>query len=79
PGFEIVVVTDAVAAIDKARGDELLAEWTRRGVQVATTDEVLAEVRGRQGGRGRGVPRRTWGCPARDAPSPDRPGRPGRP
>jgi nicotinamidase/pyrazinamidase len=46
--FEIVVVEDAVAAIDKARGDELLAEWAARGVRVATTDEVLAEI-GRTG------------------------------
>jgi nicotinamidase/pyrazinamidase len=43
-GFEIVVVEDAVAAIDKARGDELLADWRSRGVRVATTDEVLAEL-----------------------------------
>jgi nicotinamidase/pyrazinamidase len=43
-GFEIVVVEDAVAAIDKARGDELLAQWRSRGVRVATTDEVLAEL-----------------------------------
>ena len=41
-GFEIVVVEDAVAAIDKARGEELLAEWAQRGVRVTTTDEVLA-------------------------------------
>ena len=43
-GFQIVVVEDAVAALDKARGDELLAAWAGRGVRVATTDEVLAEV-----------------------------------
>jgi nicotinamidase/pyrazinamidase len=43
-GFEIVVVEDAVAAIDKARGDELLADWAQRGVRLTTTDEVLAEV-----------------------------------
>ena len=43
-GFEIVVVEDAVAAIDEARGDELLAEWQGRGVRVATTDEVLSEL-----------------------------------
>jgi nicotinamidase/pyrazinamidase len=49
-GFEIVVVEDAVAAIDRARGGELLADWGRRGVRVITTDQVLAEV----GGWGRG-------------------------
>jgi nicotinamidase-related amidase len=43
-GFEIVVVEDAVAAIDMARGDELLAAWAAQGVRVATTDEVLSEV-----------------------------------
>lgn len=46
-GFEIVVVGDAVAAVDKGRGDDLLDEWRRRGVRVATTDEVLAGM-GRQ-------------------------------
>ena len=43
-GFGIVVVTDAVAAIDQARGEELLTQWAGRGVQMATTDEVLAEL-----------------------------------
>ena len=43
-GFEIVVVTDAVAAIDPLRGEELLGQWAGRGVRVATTDDVLAEV-----------------------------------
>ncbi len=43
-GFEIVVVEDAVAAIDRARGAELLAAWAERGVRAATTDQVLAEV-----------------------------------
>ncbi len=52
-GFEIVVVADAVAALDKARGDELLAEWQRRGVRVATTDDEVAELRS-AGGWGRG-------------------------
>lgn len=41
-GFEIVVVEDAVAALDPARGAELLEEWKRRGVRVASTDEVVA-------------------------------------
>jgi nicotinamidase/pyrazinamidase len=42
PPFEIVVVEDAVAAIDPARGAELLDGWRRRGVQVAPTAGVLA-------------------------------------
>jgi nicotinamidase/pyrazinamidase len=41
-GFEIVLVEDAVAALDPARGAELLDEWRKRGVRVATTEEVLA-------------------------------------
>jgi nicotinamidase/pyrazinamidase len=40
--FEIVVVEDAVAAIDPDRGAELLADWRRRGVRVVPTSEVLA-------------------------------------
>jgi nicotinamidase/pyrazinamidase len=40
--FEIVVVEDAVAALDPERGAELLADWRRRGVQVVPTSEVLA-------------------------------------
>jgi nicotinamidase/pyrazinamidase len=43
PPFEIVVVEDAVAAIDPARGAELLDDWRRRGVKVASTTDVLAE------------------------------------
>jgi len=43
-GFEIVVVADAVAALDPARGAELLEEWKKRGVRVASTDDVLAEL-----------------------------------
>ncbi|MGH9034632.1 MAG: cysteine hydrolase family protein [Acidimicrobiia bacterium] len=48
-GFEIVVVEDAVAAIDKERGDDLLADWSQCGVRLTTTDEVLAGL----GGAGR--------------------------
>ena len=43
-GFEIVVVEDAVAALDPTRGAELLDEWRQRGVRIASTDEVLAEL-----------------------------------
>jgi nicotinamidase/pyrazinamidase len=42
PPFEIAVVEDAVAAIDPARGAELLDDWRRRGVRVETTSGVLA-------------------------------------
>jgi nicotinamidase/pyrazinamidase len=45
-GFEIVVVEDAVAALDPARGAELLEDWKRRGVRVSSTDEVLRSVEG---------------------------------
>ncbi|HYH47983.1 MAG TPA: isochorismatase family cysteine hydrolase [Acidimicrobiia bacterium] len=43
-GFEIVLVEDAVAALDPAKGAALLEEWRRRGVRVASTDEVLKEL-----------------------------------
>jgi nicotinamidase/pyrazinamidase len=44
-GFEIVVVEDAVAALDPDRGAGLLDDWRTRGVRVVTTDELLAELR----------------------------------
>jgi nicotinamidase/pyrazinamidase len=40
---DLVVVGDAVAAVDPARAETLLADWRRRGVRVLATDEVLAE------------------------------------
>jgi nicotinamidase/pyrazinamidase len=43
-GFEIVLVEDAVAALDPAAGAALIEEWRRRGVRIATTDEVLKEI-----------------------------------
>jgi nicotinamidase/pyrazinamidase len=43
-GFEIVLVEDAVAALDPGRAADLLADWRRRGVRIATTEEVLAEL-----------------------------------
>ena len=43
-GFEIVLVEDAVAALDPARGAELLDDWRKRGVRVATTEEVLQDL-----------------------------------
>jgi nicotinamidase/pyrazinamidase len=42
PPFEIVVVEDAVAAIDPDRGVELLEDWRRQGVHVMSTSEVLS-------------------------------------
>ena len=44
PRFDIIVVEDAVAALDPARGAELLDNWRERGVRVLTTDQVLLEV-----------------------------------
>lgn len=44
PGLDIVVVEDAVAALDPARGTELLEDWRRRGVRVLSTDQVLLEI-----------------------------------
>ena len=43
-GFEIVLVEDAVAALDPAAGAALIEDWRRRGVRIATTDEVLKEL-----------------------------------
>ncbi len=43
-GFELVLVEDAVAALDPAKGAELLEQWRRRGVRIATTDEVLLDL-----------------------------------
>ena len=53
PRLDIVVVEDAVAALDPARGAELLADWRRRGVRVLSTDQVLLEIgAGTAGGSG---------------------------
>jgi nicotinamidase-related amidase len=43
-GFEIVLVEDAVAALDPVKGAALVEEWRRRGVRIATTDEVLKDI-----------------------------------
>lgn len=40
---EVVVVSDAVAAVVPSRGRDLLNAWKRRGVRVLSTDDVLAE------------------------------------
>jgi nicotinamidase/pyrazinamidase len=44
PGLDIVVVEDAVGALDAERGAELLDDWRRRGVRVLSTDQVLLEI-----------------------------------
>lgn len=41
---DLTLVTDATAALDEERGEELLAEWEERGVELATTDEILAHL-----------------------------------
>jgi len=43
-GIEVVVVEDAVAALDPARGAELLDGWKQRGVRIASTAEVVGEL-----------------------------------
>jgi nicotinamidase/pyrazinamidase len=43
-GFEIVLVEDAVAALDPVKGAALIEEWRQRGVRIATTDAVLTEI-----------------------------------
>lgn len=43
-GFEVVLVEDAVAALDPVKGAALVEEWRRRGVRIASTDEVLKEI-----------------------------------
>ena len=44
PRFDIVVVEDAVAALDPDRGAELLDNWRQRGVRVLSTDQLLLEL-----------------------------------
>lgn len=41
PDVAITVVTDAVRAINEDGRDALLADWQRRGVALASTDEVV--------------------------------------
>lgn len=40
----ISVVTDLVRALDESNRDPLLTEWESRGVDLVTTDEVLARI-----------------------------------
>jgi len=41
---DLTLVTDATRPIDKAKGESLLQDWRGRGVELATTDEVLARL-----------------------------------
>lgn len=41
PDIALAVVTDATRAIDETRRDTLLSDWTRRGVSLTTSTEVL--------------------------------------
>jgi len=43
-GFEIVLVEDAVAALDPATGAGLVDQWRKQGVRVATTEQVLRDM-----------------------------------
>jgi nicotinamidase/pyrazinamidase len=43
PGIPLTLVTDAVRAIHEEEGDRLLTDWRRRGVRLATADQVLGE------------------------------------
>jgi nicotinamidase/pyrazinamidase len=40
----LTVLTDATRALDPQAGERLLADWRRRGVELATVDEVLARL-----------------------------------
>lgn len=42
PDAELVVVKDAVAALDAGRGRALLSEWATHGISVLTSDQLLA-------------------------------------
>jgi nicotinamidase-related amidase len=41
PATRLLLVTDAVRAIDAEAGERLLAEWRARGVQMVTSDEIV--------------------------------------
>lgn len=45
---DLAVVTDATKALDPERGEALLAAWRQRGIELVTTDRVLAEVAARR-------------------------------
>lgn len=41
---DLTVVRDATAALDGEKGEELFEDWQRRGVELATTDQVLERL-----------------------------------
>jgi nicotinamidase-related amidase len=41
PDTRLLLVTDAVRAIDAEAGAQLLADWRARGVQLVTSDEIV--------------------------------------
>jgi len=45
-GYEVLVVTDAVRAVNPEVGDKTLRELEEKGARMVTTEEVLAEVEG---------------------------------
>ena len=50
PRLSITLVTDAVRAIDEDARGELLTDWQRRGVKLAGTAEIVANVSPRHSG-----------------------------
>ena len=45
-GYSVLLVNDAIRAIDRKAGGEIIEELTEKGVRVVTTKELLAEVAG---------------------------------
>jgi nicotinamidase/pyrazinamidase len=45
---QLVLVTDAIRAIDPDRASRLVRGWEERGVELKKTDEIVVEVRGGQ-------------------------------
>jgi hypothetical protein len=41
---DLALVTDAIAGFDEDRCADLLAAWDDRGIDLVTTDDVLARV-----------------------------------
>lgn len=42
PGAELLVVEDAVRALDPVRGESLLADWAARGISITSSTALLA-------------------------------------
>ncbi len=45
-GFDVLLVTDAIRAVDPEGGDKTLRELEAKGVRLVTTDEAVAEAGG---------------------------------